>query len=181
MKKDKVNELRVDYNPNKNMVRAGNLFQYDYGQVLYLAGFPLQQVFEAHFSHEKIGDSIAVIGSDNRVWIPDMFLTSGKPIYVWLYIHEGADDGRTLYEIMIPVAERSEITSEEPTPVEYDLITEAIAVLNNAVEETSELKAEIETLLEIFDPGSDKDSVIVDAGTTADIIDDETAVNDDGN
>ena len=68
--------------------------------------------------------------------IPDSFLLAARNIYCWFYLHTGEDDGETRYEVLIPVLARAKPTGEAPTPVQQDAITQAIAALNTAVEET---------------------------------------------
>ena len=118
-----INELWVNFYPDKRSARTGNLFQHDYGQRLNLSSFPLPDIFEVHFSHVRNGESITVLGKNMHVDIPDMFLESGKTIYAWLYLHNGMQDGRTVYEIVIPVTERPGIHGGDPTPVQEDLIS----------------------------------------------------------
>lgn len=114
------------------------LYQYDYGQVLRF-DLELPQAYEVHFAlTEYCGTSITQIGNADGVNIPDSLLTEGKKIYAWVYLHDGADDGETRYTVEIPVAARPEITNQEPAPVQQDAITEAIAALNVAVEQTAQ-------------------------------------------
>jgi hypothetical protein len=130
-------------------VTTAPLWQYDYGQILEITGLDLPQAFEVHFSNSrKSGETITQIGTDNQVTIPDMYLTSGADIYAFVFLHDGTDDGETEYVIKIPVRERPEPSDIEPTPVQQDVITEAIAALNDAVEQTGEDKAATAALAE---------------------------------
>lgn len=161
---NELNEIRVTYHPDRKFERTRPLFQFDYGQMLYLDDFPLANVFEVHFSHYRAGHSTAVLGENNQVEIPDMFLISGKPIYCWVYAHVGDTDGQTICEIHIPVIERPEIGSDPPTPVQKDLIDDAIAKLDNAVQYATEVKGEIQALIDIYDPTSSGLLVDIDGG-----------------
>lgn len=120
------------------MVRTKPLWQYDYGQILILEGVELPFSYEVHFSNEPHGNATTNLGDENGVLIPDIYLTTGKPVYAWLYLHDGTEDGETEYSIMIPVERRARPTNQEPTPVQQDIITQAIAVLNDAVEITGQ-------------------------------------------
>lgn len=113
--------------------KTAPLYQFDYGQQLVFEGFDLPAAFEVQFSNEMQGEATTQIGSDNTVAIPDAYLLSGKNVYAWLFLHEGENDGETVYCIEIPVIERAEPTEETPTPVQQDAITEAIAALNAGV------------------------------------------------
>lgn len=130
-------------------VTTAPLWQYDYGQILQITGLDLPQAFEVHFSNSrKSGETITQIGTDSQVVIPDMYLTSGADIYAFVFLHDGTDDGETEYVIKIPVRERPEPSDIEPTPVQQDAITEAIAALNDAVTQTGEDKAATAALAE---------------------------------
>ena len=117
-------------------VTTSPLWQWDYGQILQITGLDLPQAFEVHFSNSrKSGETITQIGTNGAVTIPDMYLTSGADIYAFIFLHDGLTDGETEYVIKIPVRERPEPSDIEPTPEQQDVITEAIAALNQAVEQ----------------------------------------------
>lgn len=118
--------------------RTKPLYQYDYGQVLKFEGVELPTVYEVHFSNtDQAGTAKAQIGNADGVQIPDEYLLTGRPVYVWVFINTGTEDGETEYKCIIPVNKRAQKEDAEPTPVEQDIITQAIAALNTAVESTS--------------------------------------------
>lgn len=110
------------------------LYQYDYGQILKIHGVELPDAYEVHFSNTQNGNATVSIGNADGVQIPDIYLRSGAPVYAWIYLHTGEDDGETKYLITIPVIGRAAITGDTPTPVQQDAITQAIAALNNGVQ-----------------------------------------------
>lgn len=115
--------------------RAFNpLYQYDYGQKLVIEETQLPMAYEVHFANSESEKSKVVIGNSEGVAIPDEYLLTGEPVYVWVFLHDGENDGETEYRGMIPVIERPEATDIPVTPVEQDLITQTIAALNAAVE-----------------------------------------------
>jgi len=118
--------------------RTSPLYQYDYGQILRITGIELPTAYETHFSNEPHGTAVIQIGSGEGVTIPDSMLLSGQPVYAWIFLHAGADDGETEYVITIPVIGRAAITDDPPTPVEQRAIDQAIAALDLAVEKTGE-------------------------------------------
>lgn len=126
------NVLTVKFGTS-HTVTADALWQYDYGQILKMTGVELPLAYEVHFA--KYGDAASVtqIGDADGVDIPDSLLQTPGEILAWLYLHEGESDGETLFQITIPVQLRAEPTNDEPTPVQQDAITEAIAALNTAV------------------------------------------------
>ena len=111
------------------------IYQYNYGNVLRFEGLTLPSTFEVHFSNDQFGEATTSIGTDNEVVIPDMYLTDPGDLYAWVFLHDTADDGETMYQVMIPLIARAEISDEPPTPEQQSAITQAIAALNEAVED----------------------------------------------
>ena len=70
--------------------------------------------------------------------IPDEFLTNGNPVFAWVFLHTGENDGETVYKVIIPVTRRSRATDTPPTPEQQSAITHAIALLNQAVAQCEE-------------------------------------------
>lgn len=122
-----------------NNAQTDTVFQYDYGQILKVEGIELPQSYEVHFSNDRYnGETTTQIGDADGVTIPDTYLTSGSMIYAFIFLHQGNDDGETEYVITIPVARRPEISDDVPDPVEQSAITQAIAALNAAVQQTGD-------------------------------------------
>ena len=115
--------------------KAQSLTQYDYGQILQFSGIDLPEIYEVYFSNDPTtpGKAKKQIGTASGVTIPDEYLLTGLPVYAWVYVHTGDSDGETVYSVMIPVRQRAEPTPEEPTPVQQDAITEAIAAMQEMV------------------------------------------------
>ena len=118
--------------------RTNPLFQYDYGQILILTGIDLPQAYEVHFCNVGDSQTISQIGDENGATIPDQFLQTGTDILAFLFLHTGLTDGETEYRITIPVIARQKPSDITPTPVQQDVITQAIAALDRAVEQTAE-------------------------------------------
>lgn len=112
--------------------------QYDYGQALSITGITLPDVFEAHFATVDGTQTVTMLGHNGVVEIPDELFQVAKAIVCYIYLHDETTDGRTVYTIKIPVKERPEPSDIEPTPVQQDIITQAIAALNSAVEQTGQ-------------------------------------------
>ena len=115
-------------------VRTRPLYQYDYGQILYIDGVTLPPSYEVHFSNDQTGSSKTQIGNEQGVVIPQEYLLTGKPVYAWVYLHNDTDDGETVYTITIPVIKRAKITEDTPTPSEESTISQLIEQMNTAVE-----------------------------------------------
>lgn len=130
--------VKAAFAANRFLV-AAPVWQYDYGLDLVITGLPLPTAFEVHFENTpEAGTTKTQIGGDGVVSIPDEYLTTGLPIYAFIYLHSGDADGETEYRITIPVNKRPKPSDQEPTPVQQDAITEAIAALNDAINETNE-------------------------------------------
>ena len=110
------------------------LYQYDYGQKLLFTGIELPAYYEVHFSNEMHGEATTKIGTSEGVDIPDVYLSTGEPVYLWLYLHSEVTDGETEFQGSIPVIKRASISDQTPTPEEATVIAEAIVALNEAAE-----------------------------------------------
>lgn len=128
------NFIEVDLSQGTTLV-SDELWQYDYGQYLKFTGVELPAYFQVHFSNEQFdGKAVTNLGTPtDGVLIPNDLLRVGT-IYAWVYLHTGTEDGETEYRITIPVRERSEPITPEPTPQEEDIINQAIASLAEGVE-----------------------------------------------
>lgn len=98
-------------------IDAKPLYQYDYGQVLKFIDLSLPASYEVHFSNYERGEASVVLATSNEVAIPDVYLQSGRDIYVWIYLHTGDNDGETEYQITIPVIDRARPSNTEPDTV----------------------------------------------------------------
>ena len=130
-----MNTITVVFNTGSRRVTAPPLYQWDYGQVLFLEGIELPESYEVHFSNKPEGGQAEVrIGTGAGVVIPDQVLETGEPIYAFLFLHSDIDDGETLYIVNIPVRKRPKPFYTTPTSSQQSLITETIAALNAAVQ-----------------------------------------------
>lgn len=140
------NIVTVEYNGGC-YIRTPELMQYDYGQILHLSGFGLPGAFQVDFGTSRIaGETVQVIGALDHVAIPDTLLQGAANIYAFIRLHTGADDGETVCVIELPVMARPEITGEEPTPVEQDLIDQLMAALVAGVAAAEAAAAQIERM-----------------------------------
>ena len=121
-------------------------------------GIELPETYEVHFSNQPvIGDAKTFLGDATGVEIPDEYLTTGDPIYVWIYLHTGEDDGETVYAITVPVIARPRPVEEAPTPAQRGLIDQAITVLTVGVERVEAAQQAIEDMgatAQTLQPGS---------------------------
>lgn len=124
-------------------------WQYDYGQVLQFDGLDLPEAYQVHFSNAPMsGTTITQIGGADGVTVPDQFFLTGETIYAWVFLHEGEDDGETVYMVTIPVKKRPQPSDDVPTPVEQSAIDQAIAALNIAVEKAEDAIEHYPTIID---------------------------------
>lgn len=126
------------YFKGTHLTHSKTQYQYNHGMILHFADLDLPQAFETHFANKQHGNSKTVIGSENKVEIPDeYFWTGANEIYAWVYLHSDVDDGETVYEVRIPLVKRAKPSDEEPLPEQQSAIDRAIAELSHAVETTN--------------------------------------------
>lgn len=129
------NILNAVFDGSRRKAITCPLFQYDYGQILKIAGIELPASYQVQFSNtEDAGVSKTMLGDADGVQIPDEYLLTGDYIYAFIYLHETEDDGETEYVIEIPVIRRPVPSEETPTPAEQSLIDQLLAQLNQGVE-----------------------------------------------
>lgn len=118
-------------------VSKKQLWKEDYGQKIQFIGVDLPYRYEVDFADSPTGQAITMIGDETGVLVPDELLQNEGNIYAYLYLHTGSDDGETQYTVILPVEQRAERTDIEPTPVQQNIIEQAIVALNDAVEQTA--------------------------------------------
>ena len=152
------------YFKGTHLTHSKTQYQYNHGMILHFADLNLPQAFETHFANKQHGNSKTVIGSENKVEIPDeYFWTGANEIFAWVYLHSDVDDGETVFEVRIPLTKRAKPSDEEPLPDQQSAIDRAIAELNHAVEQTGadveQTNSDREAVSEMRDEVSDlKDS-----------------------
>ena len=117
-------------------IKTDPVFQYDYGLVMIIEGVTLPEEYEVQFGNTDSAAAKTVKGGAEGVLVPDEYLRSGEDIHAYLFMHTTEDDGYSVYHIHIPVIDRPAIAEEEITPIEHDVIEEALEALADAVEKT---------------------------------------------
>jgi hypothetical protein len=100
--------------------------------MIHLSGITLPASYLAEFASSESGTAEQITQTTDTVTVPDKYLTSGNPVYVWIVV-VGQDERTTRYEIIVPVRGRGEPDDYTPTPSEQTAIEAAIAALNEAV------------------------------------------------
>ena len=128
-------------------------YMYARGQILRVEGLELPSVYRVNFSNSPTGDSKTQIGTADGVIIPDVYFTTGKPIYAYIMLNTGDDDREIKYDITIPVLNATEPEDDTPTEEQTTIINQAITALaeattalNDAVTRIDGAVEKIETL-----------------------------------
>lgn len=109
-------------------------YRYDYGQVLRIAGISgLPDVYEVHFGNSGTEKAYRALASGSQVAIPDELFETGLDVWFWVYVHESATDGTTVYRARIPINARPRPEDYEPTPAQTGIIEDAIELLNREI------------------------------------------------
>lgn len=128
------NIVLAEFTDGCTWVTSLPVYQHSYGQILQVEGLDLPAAFQVHFSNDPTGgSSVEQIGTNNSVFIPNALLATGTAVYAFIFLHDGANDGETVYKVTIPVMVRPELPADTPTPTQQSAIDEAIAALNTAV------------------------------------------------
>lgn len=111
---------------------AESVYQYDYGTILIFDGLALPSVFEVHFATLAEDDSITVIGSNNRVAIPNTCLNKTGVVTAYVYLHTGDNDGETEYIVRFGVVRRVRPDYDEDEKSAWEsAAAQALAMLQN--------------------------------------------------
>lgn len=123
------------------------LFQWDYGQKLYIKGVNLQEISQVHFSNSKEKEAIvmpAVKQGDYVVCdIPNVLLEKSLDITAWVY-DIGENSGETVRTIILKVEPRTkpqDFISQNPDA--EDILAGMIADINGMIADNAEFKQDI--------------------------------------
>lgn len=120
--------------------RTAPRHRYDYGQTLKFSGIvDLPVYYEMHFAKSPTAaEALRVMGTAEGVSIPDSLLQTAGDIYAWVYVHTGQRDGETVYRAIIPVSERPKPEDPTESPIDPDIVEQAIAALNEKIDGVEE-------------------------------------------
>lgn len=115
-------------------IKTDPVWRIDRGMKLQISGLDLPDYYQVHFSNAPVqGEAIPVLASSDTVDIPDQYFESGQDIYAWIYLTPAGGVGYTIRRVTIPVKARPDISGDEPTPAQENIIDSAIAALNENV------------------------------------------------
>lgn len=122
--------INAGFGHGKRTTITEALYMYDEGVTLHLSGVKdLPEYFEAYFANSEKGTATKMLGHDKDVSIPNALLTTGLPVYCWVYVVESATQARTMYVSKTPVRQRARSESDT-TPAQESAVAAAIAALN---------------------------------------------------
>lgn len=104
----------------------------DKGMILRFVGVDLPNYYVVDFSKSLTEQALPVIGTPEGVAIPSELFHNSDKIFAWLRLTQGDNVHFTVYQITIPLQQRSEISNSQPTPEQEDIIDQAIEALNEA-------------------------------------------------
>ena len=130
------NIVTCSFNGRTEAYAARALTQHAKGQILRFPDLrDLPDYYEVHFANSPFASSsIRRIGGANGVPIPDEMLLSGDPVFAWLVVQTDENAEEAVRRCVIPVKRKPEGQDVEATPAQLDVVQEAIAALNSALE-----------------------------------------------
>jgi len=132
-----TNIYRVSFGPSRHATPTQPMFWSDIGWRLKFDGVDLPESYEVYFAHPGDTEAKRSIGGSDGALVLNEYLTSGKELLFWVYVPAGENAAHTKYTGRIPVNPRPAASEAEPTPEQADVITQTIAALNAAVEQTA--------------------------------------------
>lgn len=132
-----VTQIKAVFACGKRSAITHALYMYDVGVELGIFGVDLPEYFIAYFANAEGGTAIKMLGHDGYVEIPNILLTTGLPVYCWIYVTESEAEARTMYMARIPVRQRARDDSEV-APAQKEAIEAAIAALNTSEENATQ-------------------------------------------
>lgn len=133
-----MNSITLTFGDETNITSTEKFTQFDYGQQIIFADLELPTPFECHLSNVKLGKAVTVIGENNVIEVPNELLSTGLPLYGWVFLHESVNDGETEYTFKIKVTRRA-IPKDTITPEQQSAITRAIALLQYPIDNIEEI------------------------------------------
>ena len=127
------NEISVAFGALKTKT-TGGIYRLDEEQYLVFTDIELPERFRADFGLSETGDTISMVGTENRVLIPDELLVNAGKLHCWVWLDTGEYGGKTAYQAIIPIKQRGNITDIQPTPAEKSTIDSLIDALNDGVD-----------------------------------------------
>lgn len=141
-----TNIYRVSFGPSRHATPTQPMFWSDIGWRLQFDGVDLPDAYEVYFAHPGDTEAKRSIGGSDGALVLNEYLTSGKELLFWVYVPAGENAAHTKYTGRIPVNPRPAASEAEPTPEQADVITQAIAALNAAVEQAESARDAIEDM-----------------------------------
>lgn len=127
------NELSVAFGALKTKTTK-EIYRLDEEQYLVFTDIELPTNFRVDFGLSENGDTISMVGTDNKVLMPDNLLTHAGKLHAWVWVDTGTYGGKTCYHVIVPIKQRGNVTDIQPTPAEQRTIDSLIDALNEGVE-----------------------------------------------
>jgi hypothetical protein len=142
------NIITATFSGSDTSIVTAEQYMFARGQILQIEGLDLPSVYRVNFSNAPTGDSKTQIGTADGVIIPDVYFTTGKPIYAYIMLNTGDDDREIKYDITIPVLNATEPEDDTPTEEQTSIINQAITALAEATTALNEAVTRIDGAVE---------------------------------
>ena len=147
-------KLEAIFGETTETVTLSGLYQWDYGQKLYIKGLNLPSTLEIHFSNKKVNEAIVMVatteGEYTIVDIPNKLLEENKDIIAYIF-YTHATEGKTLKKVVLKVEERTkpqDFISENPDA--SGLLEDVLNKINQNIKDNAQFKTDLEADQEQF-------------------------------
>lgn len=172
--------INAGFGHGKRTTITEALYMYDEGVTLHLSGVKdLPEYFEAYFANSEKGTATKMLGHDKDVSIPNALLTTGLPVYCWVYVVESATQARTMYVSKTPVRQRARSESDT-TPAQESAVAAAIAALNASSAQVAGTAEQVDQIVTQFSASrvTSLDTTVFEQGNGIDVAGIPTFVED---
>lgn len=146
--------LLAIFTENTLVVTLTGLFQWDYGQKLYIQGLDMDLVSEVHFSNSKEKEAIVMPavkeGEYITCMIPDVLLTKDLDITAWVYDVQPTS-GETVRTITLKVEPRTKPNNfTEFVPDGELILSDIVNLVNQSIADNEQWQQDLEADYEQF-------------------------------
>ena len=139
--------LEAIFTENVLTITLAGLYQWDYGQKLYIKGLELDATEQIHFSNQKEKEAIVMPlvkkGEHYICDIPNVLLEKSLDIICWIY-DIGANSGETIRTVILKIEPRAKPQDFISTnPDANDILSDALDKINQNFKDNEAFKTEI--------------------------------------
>lgn len=139
--------IKVEFSADEVSKCVSGLWQWDYGQDLYIYGLDIEQT-EVHFSASGCAEAVITQAKINEgalvARIPDKLLELGREIQAYVYVAD-VSSGETIRTISLPV-ERRPKPDDYDSPAEKNLLRQMMETLETKADNLQFVGGELQLL-----------------------------------